>query len=550
MPWALAYMASIQVGSLKAYLSDHGIEAIGGHWFLDVANALGHEAYGDLCYPFLTDGEALYAYLLFPEIRSQLLADDDLRRAFSRAAARQPSSVSIKLALTHEFFEQFSALHSNILDRYDWGKVCLLGLSLNFGQTLSSLYIARQVKARSPDTKVVIGGSEASGELGNSLLENFPFIDYACNGEGELPLLALSRALICEGSTTKCIPGMSERLSSEQILAQSPAQMPKLNLPTPDYDEYFQTIVDSGLQKDAVTSCLPVEGSRGCYFSCSFCALNLQWSRYRAQDGATVKRTISDLVRKYQILDLFFVDNIAPPTARKMFRSIGELGLDLRFFYEMRTDIKLAALVEMKIAGLSRVQLGIEALSTSLLSKFNKKVRVIDNLQGMKFCEELEIFTCGNLILNHPKASDEDVSESASMVEFCSAFRPPNAFAPFDLEFGAPDYEGLDKQWILIEGNHAEYKRIYPSELFQRLRLLRRSYTPLQEVADWEPLIQQVERWRNSYQTNCASLGPTVRHRTQFDGGSFLRMKIEEADCFELTFSKGRIAFCTRGLIL
>src|ERR1700759_4783797 len=78
MPWAYSYMPSIQVGALKAYLNHHGEEAEGAHWFVEIAHVLGLQLYNELWYPHLEDAEALYSYLLFPQLRTSLLHDAHL----------------------------------------------------------------------------------------------------------------------------------------------------------------------------------------------------------------------------------------------------------------------------------------------------------------------------------------------------------------------------------------------------------------------------------------------------------------------------------------
>lgn len=524
MPWALSYMASIQVGALKSFLIANGVNAEGGHWFLPIANYLGFGAYGELCYPHLSDGEALYAYLLFPEKRKSLLTDEHLREKFRVLHENFGARSSATFSLTKSFFEQFTTVNHSILDRYNWSDYRLVGFTLNFGQTLASLYMAREIKSRSPNTKIIFGGSEACSDLGRSLLNEFPFLDYCCDGEGEVPLLNLCRSLSSCDNVAK-IDGITTRNEEETVGQNSSGQMPKMTIPVPDYSDYFEEIKTLGLDPDHVTACLPIEGSRGCYYDCSFCALNLQWDKFRAQSPQMVAKTISELSNRHKLLDFFFVDNIAPKTSAKIFEKVEALGLDLRFFYELRTDINRDTLSQMKNAGLTRVQLGVESLSSGLLKKFNKRARVIENLQGMKFCEEFELSTCGNLIVEHPKTEQIDIEESVKNIEFCTAFRPPNAFAPFDLEFGAPDYVELSPEWLSIDGNHEEYLRLYPKPLFERLNLLRKKYTSKVAPLDWQPLYNAVNRWKYTYESNAASLGGRTRHLALFDGGAFLRIE-------------------------
>jgi len=530
MPWAQYYMASIQISALKSYLRSHSIEAEAGHWFVEVAHALGFDAYSDLCYPFLDDGESLYSYLVFPEMRKRLLSSEYLQdKIHGTRQNKQSPEDPLQLRLSRDFFKEFHQLHQDILERYDWSQYSLVGLTLNFGQTVASLYVAQEIKKRNPRCKVIIGGSEASKQLGVSLLENFPAFDYACNGEGERPLLHLAQALARGASPEEIstIKGLIARAPDGKVVLNPPDQLEAMqSLPAPDFDEYFETIDRlPGVSRDEVTACLPIEASRGCYYACSFCALNLQWQNFRSQPPARVAEMMAWLSSRYRLVDFFFVDNITPVNAEAIFSHVADQGLDYRFFYEIRTNLRRSALKEMKRAGLCRVQIGVESLSSSLLKKFNKKTRFIDNLQGMKNCEELQINTCGNLIVDHPRSTEEDIDETLQNMEFCLAYRPPNAFAPFVLEVGAPDYENRDEQLLRVKGNHRDYRLIYPPRLFSRLELLRKEYECVGPRADWARIKGPYDRWVQLYQENTRRLGENSRHLAYYDGGTFLRIE-------------------------
>ncbi len=542
MPWANHDMPSIQVGALQAYLRAVGIEAEGAHWFVEVAHAIGLEGYRRLWDPILEDGEALYAYLLFPEMRRRILRDPRLRRKQKRLAALDERP-QLRFSLSERFFRRFERLHQAIFDRYDWSAIDLVGLTLNFGQTVASLYAAREIKKRNPRCKIIVGGAEASGRLGESLLRHFSQLDYACNGEGEKPLRALALALR-DGASDEAVaalPGLVTRGADGRVRVNPPDQVRTLReLPDPAYDDYFEAIATLGYESPhAVCRKAPIEASRGCYYACTFCALNLQWTGIRTQTPERVAAATRAIVDRHRVLTLQFVDNVNPANAEAIFDRVAADGRDLRFFFELRTDIPKAVLASMQHAGLDLAQMGVEALSTNLLRTFNKRTKVIHNLQGMKNCAELGIRLTANLIVDHPGSTEEDVAETHRVMKIARGYPPPDMISHFALEVGAPDFETSARGTVSIRGNHARYRRIYPRPLFAALDLPRKAFETIGRKADWSSVVAAREEWAKHHEKLTRQLGPGVPHLAYYDGARFLRIEDHRSGELEVYVFEG-----------
>lgn len=542
MPWASYGMPSIQVSALKAYLRRHGVMAEAAHWFVEIAHAIGFDDYDRLAFPFLECGEAVYSYLYFPEMRKAILQDEWFLENAGRAreARKDLNSAELPLFWSKEFFKKFECLHDRILDRYDWSEYALVGFTLNYGQNLSSLFMAREIKKRNPNIKIIFGGSEASRELGESLVAHFSEIDFTCNGEGEKPLLQLAQALT-NGATEaefRKIKGLIGRDRDGKTWRNPPDQIAAMNeLPTPDFSEYFEALEGMPeISVASITTDLPVESSRGCYYACNFCALNLQWDNFRSQDPETMARMMRELSREHGILNFLFMDNITPKNADAIFERVLKDGMDYQFFYEIRANLPRKTLEIMAKAGLKRVQIGIEALSTSLLRKFNKKSRAIHNLQALKNCEELGIVISGNLIVNYPSSTAEEIEETLDHMDYMTHCRPPNSTSEFSLEVGAPDYDNAREKGIEILGNQPEYAKLYPEKLFKSLLLLRQNSCPTTPIPDWSPVETKLAEWNKTYAANAARLGPGVPHLAYRDGGTFLRIEDHRSGNLELYF--------------
>ena len=154
-PWPNHRSPSIQIAALKAFLTEAGVRASADHFYLRVAHWLGFETYSRIWAPHLEDGEALYGALLFASHVPRVLASPNL-------ADKKLSVVEDGQNLlipSRRFFRAFATMHERALDRFDFSKIDLVGLTLNFGQTLASAYIAKLIKSRAPHVRVVIGGA-------------------------------------------------------------------------------------------------------------------------------------------------------------------------------------------------------------------------------------------------------------------------------------------------------------------------------------------------------------------------------------------------------
>jgi len=70
-----------------------------------------------------------------------------------------------------------------IADQYD-----LIRSTTSYNQLSTSLLLCEKLKRISPATVTVLGGALVSGKLGPSIINEYGFIDFVTQGEGEYPL--------------------------------------------------------------------------------------------------------------------------------------------------------------------------------------------------------------------------------------------------------------------------------------------------------------------------------------------------------------------------
>jgi ribosomal peptide maturation radical SAM protein 1 len=527
-PWPLFNRPSIQLGSLKAFLQQKlpSLSIHAHHLYLNVAESLGYRLYRDISERTWL-AESVYAALLYPE------RSDSLEAFWWR----RPSIRSL-FPPGRDFYwlcREVEQVSGRFLNSISWRNHLLTGFSICFGQLTSSLYFIREVKSRAPGTKIVIGGSSCAGEMGRSLLQVFPEIDFVVQGEGELPLAHLADSL-SQGHVITDQPSFSGVLarSSSWGSADTTQQVTRLDeLPPPVYDDYFQTVSAFPPGKRFFPH-IPVEISRGCWWrkespagkrsGCAFCNLNLQWKGYRSKTPFRVISEVDSLSEKHRVLSICFTDNLLPVKGlEETFRNLPSLGKELRFFAEIRATTPRHVLAAMGAAGADTVQVGVEALSTSLLGKLNKGTTAMTNLQIMRDCEiqGLPDLT-GNLILHFPSSDETDVSETMETLDFVFSFRPLRPI-PFWLGYASPVSRKPEAYGIRTRGNHHLYRHLFPPEIHRGLKLMIREYSGQKRYQQriWKPVEEKVREWRETYEglRRAPGSGPVLSY---LDGKNFM----------------------------
>jgi ribosomal peptide maturation radical SAM protein 1 len=510
-PWPLYNRPSIQLGALKAYLQfkHPDIQVDAKHFYLTLAESLGYKHYQQISeHTWLA--ESIYAALLFPK---RFETVDKLFRREVRNKS-QLRDISLKKIAGH-----VKKVTNAFIDSLNWSDFLLAGFSVSLCQLSSTLYFIKSVKKKHPGLVIVVGGSTVSGAAGRAFFELFPEVDAIVNGEGELPFCQLVTHLKISASLSALprIKGvMMSWINNTNGNPNIFQQLQNLNeLPTPDYDDYFD-LLKSFNAPNRFFPVLPVETSRGCWYQktiksggkkpqcnagCAFCNLNLQWQGYRHKEPDRVLSEIDYLTGRHQTLSVSFVDNVLPRNfSNKVFKKMGSLKKDFQLFAEIRANTRASELANMHGAGMQELQIGIEALSTSLLKKLNKGTSAIQNLEIMRNCEALGIVNCSNLILHFPTSNEQDVAETLRNLEFALPFRPLQTVS-FWLGLGSPVWQNPAIYGIKAVFNHPNWSRLFPPKISRSLDFIIQAYQGDlgYQKKIWQPVKRKVARWQKSY---------------------------------------------------
>src|SRR6185369_4349598 len=188
-------------------------------------------------------------------------------------------------------------------------------------------------------------------------------------------------------------------------------------VPTPNYDEYFDRLRKSGLyQKLAPKITVMFESARGCWWGekmhCTFCGLNGSTMAFESKNPKLVADEIYRQAIRYQqvnfeavdnIIDLKYMEELLP-----QLRDYRRAGLDLNFFYETKANLKKKYVRLMRDAGIHRIQPGIESLSSAVLKLMRKGVTGLQNIRLLKWARQFNLKVHWNLLYGTPGETLEE----------------------------------------------------------------------------------------------------------------------------------------------
>ncbi|MEW1828171.1 RiPP maturation radical SAM C-methyltransferase [Streptomyces sp. NPDC088196] len=293
----------------------------------------------------------------------------------------------------------------------------LVGATSTFQQNVASLALLRRIKELSPDTRTVMGGANCDGPQGEALHRNFAFVDFVVRGEAERAFTQLVAAELTDGADQQAdvsrIPGLCRRDGDASVSNPlSDSLLAPGEIPSPDYDAYFDRMRRSRVQS-WYEPVLVVEGARGCWWGekhhCTFCGLNGSAMTFRSKSPHAYLEEILTLAERHRVLDFYAVDNILEMSyLDSVLAKIADAPFDLRIQYEVKSNMKLSQIAQLRVAGVVSVQPGIENFSTRVLKIMDKGVSGTLNVRFLRDAESNGLSVAWNYLYGFPGETQAD----------------------------------------------------------------------------------------------------------------------------------------------
>ncbi|MEA2559448.1 MAG: hypothetical protein QOH06_952 [Acidobacteriota bacterium] len=478
MPFGLLLKPSIGLSLLKASLAPSGIRAEIAYYTLELAGQVGKDAYSSIANGEPTNwvlpGEWIFAGELFDDPLPEPLPDhayltDVLGDSFAGCGDAEPASPELIASVA-----AMRAGAGRFLDR------CLedvarrgpriVGFTSTFQQHVASLALARRIKAALPGTFVVMGGANCESVMGGETLRQFPFVDAVVSGEGDLVFPELVERVLA-GRPLAGMAGVYVREELAQRFAErrfesAPRVEDLDSLPWLDYDDYFAQLAASGLAPAGHANIL-FETSRGCWWGekshCTFCGLNGLGMAFRSKSAERALAELTGLVERYPGCTVNVVDNILDMGYFKDFLpALARQDRDLNLFYETKANLGRDQIELMRRAGIRSIQPGVESLSDAVLSLMGKGVGTIQNIQLLKWCEELDVQPYWNLIWGFPGETAGDYARMAELIPLLTHLPPPFKNGPIRIDRFSPHFDQSERFGFVDVRPFPAYYHVYP----------------------------------------------------------------------------------------
>jgi ribosomal peptide maturation radical SAM protein 1 len=419
MPWAAMDVPSLALGILTTCAQDlDGVTARVHHGNLEYVDwltsrcAISHKDYEYFAIDsyFFGYGDWVFSSALYDDPGWRVDAFVSHANAPGGGSGPRITPESLNLALRmHELAPRFIDDYVTELleDRPD-----VVGFTTTFQTSIAALAAARRIKEIRPDIPIVFGGANCDDRQGAALHRNFRFVDYVVRGEGEVTFPQLLRS-VAAGAPVDGIPGLCWRRPDGTSVANAMAttSLPTRMLRPPNYDGYVERL-ERSTARDWVEPKLVVEGARGCWWGekhhCTFCGLNGSSMTFRSKDPDAYLAEILHLARRYQILDMFVVDNILDMNyMATLVPALIGADYDFRFHYEVKSNLREQQLSALGQAGMVMLQPGIENLSTEVLRIMRKGVTGPQNIRFLRNSESLGITASWNYLYGFPGEREE-----------------------------------------------------------------------------------------------------------------------------------------------
>ncbi len=469
MPYSSLTHPSLALGLIESYILEynHTCQVIYGN--LEFAEKIGLAEYDAIDNSHFEQliGEWTFSRAAFPEKET---TDDQFFALFSDIT----DDIKQQLLDVREQAEQYIELLSQrIINKMPKVVAC----TSTFQQNCASLALLKNIKQQYPDIITLMGGANCEGIMGQTISENFTWVDYVFSGECDAVIGEfVDKLLRNEPIGAHNLPhGFITQRQSDLLITKSKnnhipprgyiEDMNQVGMPI--FDSYFDVINELELQSKIDVGLLS-ETSRGCWWGakkhCTFCGLNGNSMEHRFKPEDTVLAEFKQLSDKYSITKFEVVDNILPMEYMKTL--IPELGKEQNYsiFFETKSNLKKTHIEQLANAGIKWIQPGFESLHDDFLKLIDKGVTAVQNISALKWCRNCGVRVSWNFLYGAPKEQEEWYVEMAEILPLLVHLQPPfHEMIKIRYARFSPYFKNSEKYGLLLEPLKS-YQYIYPLE--------------------------------------------------------------------------------------
>ena len=338
--------------------------------------------------------------------------------------------------------------------------------SRNFTEGCS---LAVKIKKERPEVITVFGGIHAT-LFDDILLQDLPELDYVFRGESEIGFPEFCRRLL-KGEDLAGVPGLSLRSNGQVVRGEIQLIQDLDAIPFPDRSLLEYTNYGTqwyGFDIPSIPRMTTAFSSRGCMYSCTFCASSkVSGGRLRVRSAEDVVEELEMLSRQGYEFVVFFDDNLTGDVKRltRLCHMLIDRKFNMRFACAGTLhQLPQATLKLMHRAGFDLVFLGVESGSDEQLKRFKKPVTSEKLAGALVRARKARIICIASFITGDTLESDEDHEASK---RFIRNVRPQLAdINPLMVHPGSRLWDVImkDKPIRTLDDTHSRLISRYPGQ--------------------------------------------------------------------------------------
>ncbi len=333
-----------------------------------------------------------------------------------------PETISPKepdwLPYSENYGEQYKTEMEN-LDNPIWkeiettlGKIKpdILGVTSMTPQMNTGLIVARLMKKINPNCVIVFGGIHPTSVPYETA--QYPEVDVVCVGEGELTMLDLVQTLE-RGGDLGNVPGLAFfDKSGDYCKTESRTLIADLDsIPYPIRDFPTEPEREFMLHRGSILT------SRGCPYSCTFCARKPIWGKsIRYRTAESVVDELDYMHHELGIKHIMFEDDTLALRFKRMqelFALMEQRNIKINYTIQTKVHVVKPALLELlKKTGCTNIAIGVESGSQYTLDRIKKKITLDQVRTAVRLCKEFDIMCNSFFIIGYPWETKEMIQET------------------------------------------------------------------------------------------------------------------------------------------